>query len=142
MELNLRGSTGGKGGGWGSAELHTHSSSANGVSRQRCCLGYFVSQEQVWLIDELWAQQQAAVPCHLGPSQGKYCDRAFTFVPFPRLELDHTTGTSPPKKHTYTWREEQTHQATQRRLQSCQAILRKKGFMLRVKLEKKQSGNI
>lgn len=49
--------------GRGSAELHIHSSTTKGGIRQRCCLGYFVSQEQVWLIDELWAQQQAdAVP--------------------------------------------------------------------------------
>lgn len=94
--------------GRGSAELHIHSSTTKGGSRQRCCLGYFVSQEQVWLIDELWAQQQAAMPCHLGPSQGKYCDRAFTFVPFPRLELDHTTETSPPQ-NTHTHGEKNRH---------------------------------
>lgn len=115
---------GGGGGGGRLAKLHIHSSSTNGGSRHCCCLGYFVSQEQVWLIDELWAQQQAAVLCHLGPSQGKYCDRAFTFVPFPRLELDHTTGASPPQKtHIHMEGRTDTENNPPRRLKSCQATL-------------------
>lgn len=130
------------GGGGRLAKLHIHSSSTNGGSRHRCRRGYFVSQEQVWLIDELWAQQQATVLCHLGPSQGKYCDRAFTFVPFPRLELDHTTGASPPQKtHIHTERRTDTENNPPKRLKSCQATLSEtnKKFMLKVMLEKKQS---
>lgn len=128
----------------GGGGLHIHSSSTNGGGRQCCCLGYFVSQEQVWLIDELWAQQQAAMLCHLGPSQGKYCDRAFTFVPFPRLELDHTTGASPPQKtHIHMERRTDIENNPPRRIASCQATLskKKKTFMFRVMLEKKTTKN-
>lgn len=47
----------------------------------------------------LYAQQQAAMQCHLGLSQGKYCDRALTFVPF-TVRAQPRDWDITPKTHT------------------------------------------
>lgn len=39
--------------------------------------------------------------CHLGPSQGKYCDRAFTFVLFTVSALPHNWSITPQNTHTH-----------------------------------------